>query len=422
MKNITYTTLLLLMSVCLFAQDPNCSSYLAEITDGPNACANQPYLLQVPLNSCPGTISFCFDITSDFFTSELSVDLLDNTGTIVTTYIQTGEFANGTQPGQICSGDLDATQGPYTLAINDSFGDSNDGDIVITDVNNANNTLYTTTFGNDDGDGTTNPFSTFNLSPAVISPLSTVTVNWYENGAIVQTEANIECNTFFRQYSLTSSAICQTEAQTIGYEVVCDLDGSTLASNLAIPVTVYPPVAPAIADLVSITISDDAANPGCAAPVIVYQNDCTAAEVQVTESTAAATCVTDGVNVTGNATYDVTYIGPAGGPDCCATGGPQVPVNDSGTNSDNLVTTIGPSDQFTPNPGTNNAAGFSYNTPTPGCGIATISDLTFNICNIQHISNFEDDDLPPTGQDQLDAPGVQDNENYFVTIYVNGVQ
>jgi len=397
---------LLCLSTSLWAQSPNCSSYLTETTDGPGACANQPYLLQVPLDVCPGTVSFCIDVTSDVFASELSIDLLDGSGAVVSNLLAAGTVADGGQPGEICTGDLDAAQGPYAFSIGDTFGDGNTGTVLITDVNSGMQLYNTTMTGLGPGE-----IANYDLAPGLIDPITTVTVNWYENGAIIQTDAAVACNTFFYQYTLTSSSICQTEDQTIGYEIICDEDGVTLASNLSIPVTVYPPVTPAITDLVDISYPADPAG-GCAAAVITYLNDCTETEVQVVENAGPTACAAGDTNVAGDGDFTVTYVGPTGAPDCCATGGPQVPLQDSGSNLDGLVTDLGGQDQFG---GVANANGFSYSTSIAGCGLVTAGTLTFNVCNIVH-PNADIPDPPPTGQD----PTAAGEHNYFVTIYVNG--
>jgi hypothetical protein len=131
------------------------------------------------------------------------------------------------------------------------------------------------------------------------------------------------------------------------------------------------------------------------------QNDCVAANigsiftVSPNPATLSAPACTGG-----NETFTVAYNGISGGPNCCATGGPLVPINyNQNFNSSNVVAGVSPFWTTT-----NHAAVMTippYNTG----GAASALTFTVNINN--YCYNQPGPNTPP-------------NTQYWVTIVVNG--
>jgi gliding motility-associated-like protein len=80
-----------------------------------------------PLPFTITTGSFDIDFVSDGFTSELTWSLVDNLGNPIATGGPYGGFPSGVSLPTVVVSGLDPAVGPFTLVLNDSFGDGQDG-------------------------------------------------------------------------------------------------------------------------------------------------------------------------------------------------------------------------------------------------------------------------------------------------------
>jgi hypothetical protein len=148
--------------------------------------------------------------------------------------------------------------------------------------------------------------------------ISPVTVNiTTPSGVVAQTVSN--CNDINIPFELNTSNFCTTTNISLPWSITCNSTGATIASGNH-PVTLYPSVPDSYDDLVN--ISWNAIN--CAWD-IVPQNDCLASHIGSVFNISPDPSVAPSSCSSGNQTFNVTYNGVSGGPDCCATGGPLVP-------------------------------------------------------------------------------------------------
>ena len=366
---------------------PDCSTYFDAMAG--DACSGQNFVVTIPLDECPGTVSFDVDIEFlDGFASEYEWEVIDAMGNVV---VSSGAspYPNGTASASESFGPLPAADGPYTFQVTDTFGDGGH-QTTITDAVSGNVVFV---------NGAVNDIRDFNLASLVIDPFFDLDVNWYANGVLVNSDLGVPCNNFSYAYVLTTTNTCEPDPQQISYEVIC-LDGTptTIATGV-MDVLVYPDPPTAPTDVVTITI--DCEN---STPIITFEDDCSTDAVTVNEITPPV-CGMDGT-----AEYEVIYDIGINAPACCETAGPDAPIMQSVT----LDLADGyPANQFA-GAGFNNAICFDIPAFGMGAGNATSYTYTYDFGDINH----------PAGSPLNDAPtseplGVND-EDYFVTFYING--
>ncbi len=370
--------------------DAQCSSYLPAMAG--DACSGQNFVVTIPMDECPGTVSFTVDIDfNDNFSGDYEWQLLDGMGNVVATS-GTAPYPNGSTSASESFGPLLASDGPYTFQAVDTFGNNaDDHATTITDDVSGN-----VVFVNAEVEGTPRDF---NLASLVTDPFFDLDVNWYANGMLVNTDAGVSCNNFSYAYTLTTTNVCEPESQQISYEVICLDAGPTTIATGVMDVLVFPDPPMGPTDLVNITI--DCEN---SAPIIAFVDDCSTSTVTVNEITPPV-CGLDGT-----AEYQVIYDVGISAPSCCESAGPPAPITQSVT----LDVSDGvPANQFA-GAGFNNAVCFDIPAFGMGAGNATAYTFTYDFGDISHPIGSPLDDAPTS-----EPLGVND-EDYFVTFYING--
>ena len=411
--------LLLLVTFNINELNAQCPTYDAPVYE-PVACSDQQYQIRMPLASCPGETGFHIEIDAGpSFAYEIAWEVLNTTtGTVVlsggnqlilgqgTVGNRGGnQVANGPgDPGAYANDDVaNYTWGPvdpaiegttYILYVYDDWGDgfscdfSGDcGYIEATDMGTGNQLAY---FEGNFGAQTNQGYVTS------VFGASTVTVNYSVDGTPVQTDNFGACGRINSFLSLQNPNFCTSDVQNIGYEVICDDNGTTITSG-NFDVDVMPDLPTDETDLVEITINDD-----CEAEYTPL-NDCVLGDIGNIFTVDEITPPTDGGS--GTAEYLVTYIGMNNQPDpsCCETGGPSENYTFTETNgtSDGSWTASN-----SPFGGTNNSAygtlEISDDPDSEGAGNAVSGEFTINVSNYQFSNDCG-------------------SEDYWVTVYVDGV-
>ena len=366
----------------------NCPAYDLFASSPPEACGNQQYFLEIQNSACDGTVNF--EVSGDYgtFPSEISW--------YVTSNLTGNQVASGS--GGAAGGTFNVAVGPidpniegtiFNLVVEDSWGDGFSGGGFIQTEAPDGTVLGGPITGN------FGVFSNSYFNSGIIVSSSTITVTT-PTGAVTSVVGN--CGDHSIPITLQNNNYCTPIVVDLPWMIMCDLTGTLIASGTH-SVTVYPQVPTNASDLVSIDW-----NASTCSWDVTPQNDCDVLDLNVLysispdPSSLAAGCSN------GTEEFTVTYLGFAEGPDCCSTGGPLIPAtytNNQGTTDFITQTAYG---------GTNNAA---YGT-VPGSGIGGNSTaVTIDISGSGYC--FPNVPSPP-------GPPVTGEDDYYVDIYVDGVQ
>lgn len=308
----------------------NCPGYSSTSTSPNTACAGQLYYFDVANTSCNGTISF--NVVGNFgstYANEITWQVTSNlTGAIVASDLNATNNVNGAS-FNVPVGPLNpASVGTvFTLTIFDSFGDGFNGTGGTISVVQNSTTIGGPITGNFLFQGSTIFGANIAISPA------TITINT-PTGPISSTVTG--CNNFHVPLTLQNANFCNTININLPFTITCQSTGAIISSGTK-NVTVYPSIPTSAADLVSIDF-----NPATCTWSMTPQNDCVAANIgSIFTVSPNPTSVTNASCTAGNQSFDVTYNGIAAGPNCCATGGPLVPItyNQNFTSANVVVAT-----------------------------------------------------------------------------------
>lgn len=364
----------------------NCPVYASTTTSPNNACAGQVYYFDVANTACNGNISF--NIVGNYgssFASEISWQVTSN--------LTGGVVANGF--GVTNGSAINVAVGPlnpavvgtiFTITVFDAFGDgfNGTGGTIVVQQNGVN--IVTPITGNF-GIQASNMFgANIAISPATIT-ITTPT------GPVTATVTG--CNNFHVPITLQNTNFCNTININLPFSIVCQSTGAII-SNGTKNVTIYPSIPTAASDLVSIDFNSTTCTWS-----MTPQNDCIAANIgSIFTVSPNPTTLASNACTAGGETFNVDYIGISGGPNCCSTGGPLVPITYNQTfNQSNVIATTSP---FWVN--SNHAALLTV--PAYNIG-GTANSLTFNLNINGYCFNQP-------------GPNALVNTSYWVTIVVNG--
>lgn len=364
----------------------NCPVYASTTTSPNNACAGQVYYFDVANTACNGNISF--NIVGNYgssFASEISWQVTSN--------LTGGVVANGF--GVTNGSAINVAVGPlnpavvgtiFTITVFDAFGDgfNGTGGTIVVQQNGVN--IVTPITGNF-GIQASNMFgANIAISPATIT-ITTPT------GPVTATVTG--CNNFHVPITLQNTNFCNTININLPFSIVCQSTGAIISSGTK-NVTIYPSIPTAASDLVSIDFNSTTCTWS-----MTPQNDCIAANIgSIFTVSPNPTTLASNACTAGGETFNVDYIGISGGPNCCSTGGPLVPITYNQTfNQSNVIATTSP---FWVN--SNHAALLTV--PAYNIG-GTANSLTFNLNINGYCFNQP-------------GPNALVNTSYWVTIVVNG--
>ena len=287
----------------------NCPQYASTSTSPNVACANQTYYLEVENTGCNGTVTM--NVLGNYGSSdaaEITWNLVSNlTGTIVASG---GPGVNG--------GAINTTVGPlnanivgtiFTLNVFDSFGDGFNGTGGTIGVSqNSGASIAGPITGNFGSESATIFGANVTISAA------TMTINT-PSGNVIAVAQN--CSDFRVPITLENDNFCNTLNLNLPWTIVCNSTGATLASGSQ-NITIHPSVPNDANDVVDITW-----NASTCQWQVAGANDCDLLDIgniftisPNPLSLPAANCSS------GSRTFTIDYLGIAGGPDCCETGGP----------------------------------------------------------------------------------------------------
>ena len=362
-----------------------CPSYSSTSVSPTTACSNQTYYLEVENTACNGQINF--NVVGNYG----SIDYDEITWT-VTSNLTNGVIASG-GPGTNGS-NFNTAFGPFdpsivgtifTLEVFDSFGDGFNGTGGFVQIQQGSNVITGPITGNFG-------FLTNSIFGANISvSAATITINT-PAGPVIQTVQN--CYDFRVPISINNTNYCNTISVNLPWTITCNSTGATLSSGTN-NLVVYPTLPVSTNDLVSINWNST----DCEWEV-VGNNDCDQSDIGTVFSISPDPSSINGTGCNSSTqVFDVTYIGISGGPNCCTTGGPLIPIT---------VNTPYPHGSYTaansPFGGINNAAYLSI--PANGIG-GNANSVTLNI----DMSGFCMDPAGPNGGADY---------SYWVTVFVDG--
>ena len=341
----------------------NCPVYASSSSSPNNACAGQVYYFDVANTACNGTISF---------------NVVGNYGSADANEITWAVYSNLTGlpvptppiPPPTNSSNFNVPIGPlnptiygtiFTLYVYDSWGDGFNGTGGTISVVQNSITIGGPITGNFLAQGSTIFGANIAISPATIT-ITTPT------GPVTSTVTG--CNNFHVPLTLQNTNFCNTVNINLPFTITCQSTGAIISSGTK-NVTIYPSIPASASDLVDIVF-----NPATCTWSMTPQNDCVAANigsiftVSPNPATLSAPACTGG-----NETFTVAYNGILGGPNCCSTGGPQVPIvyNQSFAQTNVIAAN-------SPFGGINNAALLTI-PPNAVGGNATSLNFTLNINN-----------------------------------------
>ena len=308
----------------------NCPQY-ASVSTSPNvACGGQIYYLEVPNTGCNGTITF--NVVGNYgstYGNEITWEIIS---------LQTGGVIASGGPGT-SGANFNITVGPlnpaivgtvFTLYVYDSFGDGFNG---VGGTIAVQQPLGTNIAGPITGNFGVSTYIMFGANIA-ISP-ATITINT-PTGPVVATVNN--CKDFKVAVSFQNTNYCTTQLINVPWTIICQATGAVIASG-SNNITVYPNLPGSAADLIDVNF-----DPGLCQWVVTPQSGCTLADIgsifTITPNPATLTPpICGGVGTT----FDVSYIGISGAPNCCSTGGALLPItyNESFTQPD-FVPSVSP--------------------------------------------------------------------------------
>jgi hypothetical protein len=360
------------------------------------ACAGQAFVFDIQNTACPGTITFTVTGNAGSFADEISWEIVSNTtGAVVATAgLLPGPPTSVGSGGTVYANNqvINVTVGPlsaatlgtaYTIYIYDDFGDGLDGAGVITVTSSTGTVLASFNDANFDAAQTNQGFST----PVNISAATAVVTT--PSGT--QNIALASCADLNLPITFSNPNFCTTVTRTVSWSITCNQSGAVLSSGSQ-NITVYPSLPTQVSDLVSINF-----NSSTCAWDVVPNNDCAAAAIGTifTISPNPATAVAPGAS--GNQTFSITYNGPSGGPSCCATGGPAVPITYTTPALTSSVTV-----ENSPFGGVNNSA-YVTTGPAGVGGQAVSGGFSVNFAGYQ-----------------FNPPGTA-NTDFWITVYVDGI-
>lgn len=290
----------------------NCPDYANISTSPTTACSNQTYYLEVENTACNGQL---------FFTVAGNYGSLwgDEISWSVTSNLSGATLASGS--GNTSGANFSQTFGPFppsihgtilTLNVDDALGDGFDG---------VNGQIYVAQGANiiggpisgEIGFGATTIFgANISISPA------TITINT-PAGPVIQTVEG--CDDFRVPLSVSNPNFCNTINVNLPWSVTCNTTGAVIA-NGSNSVTVYPTLPSNTNDVV--LINWDAAT--CSWNV-TGNNDCDAGDIGTVFSISPNPATLNGNSCNGGSQdFQLQYNGLNGGPNCCSTGGPLVPI------------------------------------------------------------------------------------------------
>jgi hypothetical protein len=321
-------------AICPSSASSPCPTYSTTPTSPSTACGNQAYNFQLPLVSCNGTVNF---LVYGNYGSSLGSEI-----TWSLTSVLTGAVVASGGPG-INSGVINTalslnpqTVGnSFTLTVNDSWGDgfSGGGNIQVLSPSGV-------ALGQISGNFGSTASNTFNVNANVSAVNVSVTT---PTGVQTQTVSN--CQNVFMPITLSNGNFCSTTTVNLPWSVTCVSTGAVLASGTK-TVTVYPNVPTSASDLVNINWNSS----NCTWQV-TPQNGCLNSDIGniITISPDPSSLPSGTFCSSGSQVFTVGYNGISGGPNCCSTGGPQVPITYNTTVTNATVSN-------SPFGGTNNAA------------------------------------------------------------------
>ncbi|MFT4601428.1 MAG: hypothetical protein ACI857_001608, partial [Arenicella sp.] len=361
----------------------NCPTYDLNATSPLETCGNQIYYMEIQNSGCDGFIEF--DVVGNYgsdFASEITWDVVSQlSGNTVATG---GPGTDGTG-FNVTVGPLDPNvEGQvYTICVYDSWGDGFNGAGGFIEAQEGGTVLTGTIAGNFGASGC-------NIIQVGISvSSSTLTVNT-PSGPVVSSTGN--CNDHEVGFVLDNANFCTPIVVNMPWDIVCDNTGTTIASGTH-TVTVYPQLPTTTDDLVDISWN----NATCEWDV-VGNNDCDLLDIGNLFTISPDPFALASQCADGNQQFDITYSGFANGPDCCSTGGPLVPITYDVDNVFNDFTA-----EDSPFGGVDNTANATI--PGAGNGGNAISlDMTVSMSGYC-----------------FNPPGAGNNDDYWVTIIVDGV-
>jgi hypothetical protein len=363
----------------------NCPDYANTSSSPTTACSNQTYYLDVANTACGGQLFFT--VSGNFgssFGNEISWAVFSNSTNAI---LAQGNWFSSPLIFSVDFGPFDPiiTGNILRLEVYDTFGDGFTGVGGFIQVTQGSQIIVGPIQG-DFGDISTSIFgANANISPATI----TVTT---PAGNVVQTIQN--CNDFRVPISIENSNFCNTINATLPWTVTCNGTGATLASG-SNTLTVYPTLPSSSNDVVSILY-----NTSTCAWEVTGNNDCDAGDIgTIFTISPNPTTLTSTSCSGGNQTFDLTYLGLSGGPNCCSTGGTLIPIqiNDPYANGSFVA-------ENSPFGGENNAAYLNIPPNTVG-GNATSLQLDLNMTGFC---------MDPAG------PNAGADLSYWVTVLVDG--
>ena len=289
----------------------NCPQYSNTSGSASVACSNQTYYLEVENTACNGQIYMT--VIGDYgslFPGEISWTLTSN----LSGFIAGGDINSTGNPFTIPIGPLNpSTTGTiFTLNVQDSFGDGFDGVNGFVQVMQGSQIIAGPIQG-EIGFGANTIFgANISISPA------TITVNT-PAGPVVQT---VEfCRDFRVPISINNTNFCNTINVNIPWTITCNANGSLISSG-SNNITVYPSLPSASNDVVIIDFNTTTCQWD-----VSPNNDCDQADIGTVFSISPdPSTVTNPTCIAGSQDFDITYNGLNGGPGCCSTGGPVVPI------------------------------------------------------------------------------------------------
>jgi gliding motility-associated-like protein len=364
----------------------SCPDYASVATGAPDACGGQLYNFDVANTGCNGTI--IFNVVGNYgstFANEI---------TWVVTSVLTGNVVASGGPGANGAGfNVNVSLDPniegniFEFVVTDSWGDGYNGAGGFFQIEDQ--------LGGVIGGPVTGNFGASSAAIFAVNidiSSSTITINT-PSGNIVSTIGN--CADYSVQLTLDNTFFCTPINIDLPWTIVCDETGQVISTGIH-PVTVYPSIATQASDVVDVTW-----NAGTCQWDVSPQNDCDLLDIGTVftitpdpNAWPANTCVV------GNEDFTIDYIGVAGGPDCCSTGGALGPIT-----YDVTTTVADPVAVDSPYGGINNAGNTTIPANTVG-GNATSFDLN----------------VTGAGYCYPDPAGISTDDDWYVAIWIDGVQ
>ncbi|MDY0143712.1 MAG: gliding motility-associated C-terminal domain-containing protein [Bacteroidales bacterium] len=339
-----------------FFRATNCPVYANTVSSSNSHCSNQVYYLEVLNTNCDGEIFF--DVVGNYGSSYANEITWNISSNLTTNIIASGgPGTNGTNIFTTVGPINPNVQGSaFKITVYDSYGDGFSSGGYIT-IKQSGVEICTPITGNFGSQAHSMFMPNFLISPA------TITVST-PSGNVVQTVIN--CNDFRVPLNINNAFFCSTSSVNLPWEIICQSTGSVISSGTH-SMTIYPNTPSDISDIVE--ISFDATN---CEWVTNWPNDCTLSDLgSLFDISPDPTASVDACIAHSPQTFTLQYYGISGGPACCNTAGPSLPVT-------YITSTSNASVVSSPFGGVNNAAYLTI--PANGVGgNATALNFTFNV-------------------------------------------